>query len=121
MTKLEHCLENAIVALEDGKDFDTWLYEERGRGNIHAWGNSDAVLTDASVIDVKDIWELANYVQFVVVQNVKSAGYNKWLKENPYLKGFVHEPSFVALNHPEFDKFSDDEYWQKADRKKKEE
>lgn len=87
MTKLEHCLENAIVALEEGKDFDTWLYEERGRGNIHAWGNSDAVLTDASVIDVKDIWELASYVQFVVVQNVKSAGYNKWLKENPYILG----------------------------------
>ena len=95
MTKLEHCLENAIVALEEGKDFDTWLYEERGRGNIHAWGNSDAVLTDASVIDVKDIWEMANYVQFIIVQNVKSAGYNKWLKENPYLN----------------------EYYQKADRK----
>lgn len=28
MSRLEHCYENAITAIEDGKDYDTWKYEE---------------------------------------------------------------------------------------------
>lgn len=28
MSRLEHCYENAITAIEDGKDYDTWKYEK---------------------------------------------------------------------------------------------
>ena len=65
MSKLEHCLENAIVAIEEGKDYDQWRYEEIPRLNAcpfgeHIW----AVLTDDSVINLKDIWEMALYVVY---------------------------------------------------------
>ena len=33
MSRLEHCLENAITAIEQGKDYDTWRYEEMPRLN----------------------------------------------------------------------------------------
>jgi hypothetical protein len=65
MSNLEHCLENAIIAVEEGKDYDAWFYEEVPRLNAcpfgaHAW----AVLTDDSVINLKDIWAMATYVVY---------------------------------------------------------
>lgn len=111
MTKLECCLENAIAALEEGKDFDTWLYEERNKGNIHAWGNSDAVLTDASVIDVKDIWELASYVQFVVVQNVKTEISTRRLENfNSVYKEAMDTGHNIESLREEYEKRNEDEY-----------
>ena len=64
MSNLEHCFENAICAIEDGKDYDTWLYEEVPRLNASPFGKSWAVLTDESIINLKDIWELAVYAVY---------------------------------------------------------
>lgn len=64
MTKLEHCFENAIVAIENGKDFDTWRYEEIPRLNASPFNKDWAVLTDESIINLKDIWQLAEYVKY---------------------------------------------------------
>ena len=65
MSNLEHCFKNAIEAIGAGKDYDTWFYEEVPRLNAspfgpHAW----AVLTDDSVINLRDIWVLAQYVVY---------------------------------------------------------
>lgn len=38
MANLEHCLENAIVAIEEGKDYDAWFYEEVPRLNACPFG-----------------------------------------------------------------------------------
>lgn len=64
MTKLEHCFENAIVAIENGKDYDTWRYEEIPRLNASPFNKDWAVLTDESIINLNDIWQLAEYVKY---------------------------------------------------------
>jgi hypothetical protein len=64
MTKLEHCFENAIVAIENGKDYDAWRYEEIPRLNASPFNKDWAVLTDESIINLNDIWQLAEYVKY---------------------------------------------------------
>lgn len=64
MSNLEHCLENAIVAIEEGKDYDAWRYEEIPRLNASPFNNDWAVLTDESIINLKDIWAMATYVVY---------------------------------------------------------
>lgn len=64
MTRLEHCFENAIVAIEKGKDYDTWRYEEIPRLNASPFNKDWAVLTDESIINLNDIWQLAEYVKY---------------------------------------------------------
>lgn len=64
MSNLEHCLENAIVAVEEGKDYDLWRYEETPRGNASPFNKDWAVLTDESIINLKDIWAMATYVVY---------------------------------------------------------
>lgn len=64
MTKLEHCFENAIVAIENDKDYDTWRYEEIPRLNASPFNKDWAVLTDESIINLNDIWRLAEYVKY---------------------------------------------------------
>ena len=65
MSNLEHCLENAIVAVEERKDFDTWFYEEVPRLNASPFGaHTWCVLTEDSVINLKDIWQMAMYVVY---------------------------------------------------------
>lgn len=64
MSRLEHCLENAIVAIEEGKDYDAWRYEEIPRLNAQPFNRDWAVLTDESIINLVDIWEMANYVVY---------------------------------------------------------
>lgn len=64
MTRLEHCFENAIVAIENGKDYDTWRYEEIPRLNASPFNKDWAVLTDESIINLNDIWQLAEYVKY---------------------------------------------------------
>lgn len=64
MTALEHCFENAIVAIENGKDYDTWRYEEIPRLNASPFNKDWAVLTDESIINLHDIWQLAEYVKY---------------------------------------------------------
>lgn len=64
MSNLEHCLENAIVAIEEGKDYDAWRYEEIPRLNVSPFNKDWAVLTDESIINLKDIWEMATYVVY---------------------------------------------------------
>lgn len=70
MSRLEHCFENAITAVEDGKDYDTWKYEEVQRGNATTFGRDWAVLTDDSIIGLRDIWELAMYAVCTYKQTV---------------------------------------------------
>ena len=66
MSRLEHCLENAIMAIEEGKDYDQWRCEEIPRGNAAGPFKNDryAILTDDSIINLKDIWEMAMYVVY---------------------------------------------------------
>lgn len=64
MSNLEHCLENAIVAIEEGKDYEVWYYEEIARGNADHLNKDWAVFTDESIINLKDIWVMATYVVY---------------------------------------------------------
>lgn len=64
MSNLEHCLENAIVAIEKGKDYEVWYYEEIARGNAGHLNKDWAVFTDESIINLKDIWVMATYVVY---------------------------------------------------------
>ncbi len=64
MSNLEHCLENAIVAIEKGKDYDEWYCEEITRGNAGPFNKDWAVFTDESTINLKDIWSMAMYVVY---------------------------------------------------------
>lgn len=64
MSNLEHCLENAIIAVEEGKDYDQWRYEEIPRHNATPFNRDWAVLTDESIINLKDIWAIAMYVVY---------------------------------------------------------
>lgn len=64
MSNLEHCLENAIEAIETGKDYDQWRYEEIPRLNAQPFNRDWAILTDESIINLVDIWEMANYVVY---------------------------------------------------------
>lgn len=64
MSKLEHCIENAIIAVEQGKDYDSWRYEEIPRLNASYFNRDWAVLTDNSIIFLSDIWAIAVYVVY---------------------------------------------------------
>jgi hypothetical protein len=64
MSRLEHCLENAIAAIEQGKDYDAWRYEEIPRLNASYFNRDWAVLTDNSIIFLSDIWAMAVYVVY---------------------------------------------------------
>lgn len=64
MSRLEHCLENAITAIEQGKDYDTWRYEEIPRLNAMPFNRDWAILTNDSIISLADIWAMANYVVY---------------------------------------------------------
>ena len=64
MSNLEHVLENAIMAIEEGKDYDTWRCEEIPRGNVSPFNKDWAILTDESTINLKDIWSMAMYVVY---------------------------------------------------------
>jgi len=64
MSRLEHCLENAIAAIEQGKDYDAWRYEEIPRLNASPFNRDWAVLTDNSIICLSDIWAMAVYVVY---------------------------------------------------------
>ena len=64
MSNLEHCLEKAIIAIEDVKDYDQWRYEEMPRGNASPFNRDWAVLTDESIINLNDIWAMAIYVAY---------------------------------------------------------
>lgn len=70
MSNLEHCFENAIGAIEEGKDYDTWFYEEVPRLNAAPFNKSWAVLTDESIINLKDIWELAVYTTYTYKNSI---------------------------------------------------
>ena len=59
MSRLEHCLENAIDAIEQGKDYDTWRYEEIPRLNAMPFNRDWAILTNDSIISLADIWAMA--------------------------------------------------------------
>lgn len=64
MSRLEHCLENAITAIEQGKDYDTWRYEEIPRLNAMPFNRDWAILTNDSIISLADIWAMAVYVVY---------------------------------------------------------
>lgn len=64
MSNLEHCLENAIDAIEQNKDYDTWRGEEIPRLNASFFNQDWVVLTNNSVISLSDIWAMANYVVY---------------------------------------------------------
>lgn len=64
MSRLEHCLENAITAIEQGKDYDTWRYEEIPRLNAMPFNRDWAILTNDSIISLADIWAMAIYVVY---------------------------------------------------------
>lgn len=64
MSRLEHCLENAITAIEQGKDYDTWRYEEIPRLNAMPFNRDWAILTNDSIISLADIWAMATYVVY---------------------------------------------------------
>jgi hypothetical protein len=76
MSRLEHCYENAITAIEDGKDYDTWRYEEIPRLNASPFNHDWAVLTDDSIIGLRDIWELAMYAVCTYKQSLGGAGHD---------------------------------------------
>ena len=69
MSRLEHCLENAIIAVEQGKDYDAWRYEEIPRLNASYFNRDWAVLTDNSIIFLSDIWTIAVYVVYTCNTN----------------------------------------------------
>ena len=69
MSKLEHCIENAIIAVEQGKDYDAWKYEEIPRLNASYFNRDWAVLTDNSIIFLSDIWAIAVYVVYTYNMN----------------------------------------------------
>ena len=69
MSKLEHCIENAIIAVEQGKDYDAWKYEEIPRLNASPFNRDWAVLTDNSIIFLSDIWAIAVYVVYTCNMN----------------------------------------------------
>ena len=75
MSRLEHCLENAITAIEQGKDYDTWRYEEIPRLNAMPFNRDWAILTDDSIISLADIWAMAIYV--VYTHDTSKGGDNK--------------------------------------------
>lgn len=75
MSRLEHCLENAITAVEDGKDYDTWRYEEIPRLNAMPFNRDWAILTNDSIISLADIWAMAVYV--VYTHDTSKGGDNK--------------------------------------------
>lgn len=75
MSRLEHCLENAITAIEQGKDYDTWRYEEIPRLNAMPFNRDWAILTNDSIISLADIWAMANYV--VYTHDTSKGGDNK--------------------------------------------
>lgn len=64
-------VENAIVALEEGKDFDQWYYEEVPRLNASPFNSGWAVLTEGSIITLEDIWEMAVYVVYTYRETLK--------------------------------------------------
>lgn len=54
MSNIEHILENALVAMEEGKDFDIWVKEEESMGNVS---------TDGEIpMSYASFWTLADYV-----------------------------------------------------------
>jgi hypothetical protein len=63
MSNLEHCFENAIAATKDGKDYVTWINEEIKRGNMKVYRRKPWII-DSTDIDVRHIWELAQYVVY---------------------------------------------------------
>ena len=67
MSNLEHCFENAITATKDGKDYVTWLNEEIARGNMKVF-YGELMIIGSSDIDVRHIWELAQYVVYTYDQ-----------------------------------------------------
>lgn len=75
MSRLEHCLENAITAIEQGKDYDTWRYEEIPRLNAMPFNRDWAILTNDSIISLADIWAMAVYV--VYTHDTSKGGDNK--------------------------------------------
>lgn len=75
MSRLEHCLENAITAIEQGKDYDTWRYEEIPRLNAMPFNRDWAILTNDSIISLADIWAMATYV--VYTHDMNKDGDNK--------------------------------------------
>jgi len=75
MSRLEHCLENAIDAIEQGKDYDTWRYEEIPRLNAMPFNRDWAILTNDSIISLADIWAMAVYV--VYTHDTSKGGDNK--------------------------------------------
>lgn len=75
MSRLEHCLENAITAIEQGKDYDTWRYEEIPRLNAMPFNRDWAILTNDSIISLADIWAMAVYV--VYTRDMNKDGDNK--------------------------------------------
>lgn len=67
MSNLEHLFENAIDALDHNKTYSEWLNSEVGK-NIKAIRDESKAVTfddNDSVIDLYDIWTLANYVVYV--------------------------------------------------------
>lgn len=75
MSRLEHCLENAITAIEQDKDYDTWRYEEIPRLNAMPFNRDWAILTNDSIISLADIWAMAIYV--VYTHDTSKGGDNK--------------------------------------------
>lgn len=56
MSNIEHLLENALIYMERGKDFDEWVSEEETRKNMSE--NGVIPMSYAS------FWALANYVRY---------------------------------------------------------
>lgn len=65
MSNLEHLFENAIDALDHNKTYDEWVESEMNLniGRIYH-GGQFAMLRDEHVVDLFDIWALANYVVY---------------------------------------------------------
>lgn len=64
MSNLEHLFENAIAAVETNKEYTEWVKSEETLNirRAHAFGN--AILGDGYMINLRDIWTLANYVVY---------------------------------------------------------
>lgn len=56
MSNIEHLLENALIYMERGKDFDEWVSEEETRRNMPESG--------VMPMSYASFWALANYVRY---------------------------------------------------------
>lgn len=64
MSNLEHLFENAIDALDHNKTYDEWVASEMNLNIRRVCDGGAAMLRDEHMVDLFDIWTLANYVVY---------------------------------------------------------